>query len=121
MTALAELHRSYPHDAFEAIMRYCALNPETNAPVPLPLPPEHAAASLQFAWLPRIRCRDCPGKSYTAGPDLTVGNFEVHLRNKGHRERVAARLAKSHHQAQQHGQGQTQLAQQAQGAQQQAG
>ncbi|KAL2258277.1 hypothetical protein VTK26DRAFT_8459 [Humicola hyalothermophila] len=102
-TALAELNKSYPHDSFEAIMRYCAVDSTTDTAVPLPLPgwttggPEGANTippHIQFAWLPRIRCRDCPGKSYTAGPDTTVTNFEVHLKNKTHRERVAARVGK---------------------------
>jgi SWI/SNF-related matrix-associated actin-dependent regulator of chromatin subfamily B protein 1 len=78
-------------------MRYCAINTETNAFVSLPLPPGEPVPppNVQFAWLPRIRCRDCPGKSYTAGPDMTVQNFEVHLKNRVHRERVAARLKKA--------------------------
>ena len=76
-------------------MRYCAINTDTNSFVPLPLslqPGEPIPANIQFAWLPRIRCRDCPGKSYTAGPEMTVQNFEVHLKNRAHRERVMARL-----------------------------
>jgi SWI/SNF-related matrix-associated actin-dependent regulator of chromatin subfamily B protein 1 len=90
-------------------MRYCALNTETNEHVPLPLP-DHASGAppppnIMFAWLPRIRCRDCPGKLYTAGPDTTVTNFEVHLKNKGHLERVQARLAKAQVQGQAAGQG----------------
>ncbi|KAL1835935.1 hypothetical protein VTJ49DRAFT_5853 [Mycothermus thermophilus] len=92
-TALSQLHKSYPTDAFEAIMRYCAINTETNTFVQLPFPQGEAIpANVSFAWLPRIRCRDCPGKSYTAGPDMTVQNFEVHLKNRAHRERVLARL-----------------------------
>jgi SWI/SNF-related matrix-associated actin-dependent regulator of chromatin subfamily B protein 1 len=76
-------------------MRYCAINPDTNAFVSLPLPPgEPAPPNIQFAWLPRIRCRDCPGKSYTAGPETTVQNFEVHLKNRAHRERVLGRLGR---------------------------
>ncbi|KAL2140653.1 hypothetical protein VTI28DRAFT_3549 [Corynascus sepedonium] len=94
-SALATLLKSYPTDAFEATMRYCAINTDTNSFVPLPLslqPGEPIPANIQFAWLPRIRCRDCPGKSYTAGPEMTVQNFEVHLKNRAHRERVMARL-----------------------------
>jgi SWI/SNF-related matrix-associated actin-dependent regulator of chromatin subfamily B protein 1 len=85
-------------------MRYCALNTDNNySHVQLPLPGWNPAGdnssfvippNIQFAWLPRIRCRDCPGKSYTAGPETTVTNFEVHLKNKVHRERVVARLGK---------------------------
>ncbi|KAL2136648.1 hypothetical protein VTI74DRAFT_2380 [Chaetomium olivicolor] len=92
-SALRDLQRSYPTDSFEAIMRYCAINTDTNSFVSLPLPAgEPVPANIQFAWLPRIRCRDCPGKSYTAGPETTVQNFEVHLKNRAHRERVLARL-----------------------------
>ncbi|KAJ4304113.1 SWI/SNF chromatin-remodeling complex subunit [Collariella sp. IMI 366227] len=89
--SLSDLQQAYPADAFEAIMRYCAINPDTNSFMSLPLA-EPAPPNIQFAWLPRIRCKDCPGKSYTAGPDTTVQNFEVHLKNRAHRERVMARL-----------------------------
>jgi SWI/SNF-related matrix-associated actin-dependent regulator of chromatin subfamily B protein 1 len=97
-TALSHLHESYPDDSFEAIMRYCAIDTDTNSFVQLPLslPPGETTipSNIQFAWLPRIRCRDCPGKSYTAGPDMTVMNFEVHLKNRMHREKVMARVAR---------------------------
>ncbi|KAH6850056.1 SNF5-like protein [Chaetomium sp. MPI-CAGE-AT-0009] len=95
--ALAALLKSYPTDSFEAMMRYCAINTDTNAfvsPLAAAPPGEPLPPNIQFAWLPRIRCRDCPGKSYTAGPDTTVQNFEVHLKNRAHRERVLARLGK---------------------------
>jgi SWI/SNF-related matrix-associated actin-dependent regulator of chromatin subfamily B protein 1 len=95
--ALAALLKSYPTDSFEAMMRYCAINTDTNAfvsPLIAAPPGEPLPPNIQFAWLPRIRCRDCPGKSYTAGPDTTVQNFEVHLKNRAHRERVLARLGK---------------------------
>lgn len=78
-------------------MRYCAINTDTNSVVSLPLPGgggEPVPPNVQFAWLPRIRCRDCPGKLYTAGPETTVQNFEVHLKNRAHRERVLTRLGK---------------------------
>jgi len=78
-------------------MRYCAIDTDTNAFVSLPLgssPDEPVPPNITFAWLPRIRCRDCPGKSYTAGPETTVQNFEVHLKNRAHRERVLERLRK---------------------------
>ncbi|KAJ3035715.1 SWI/SNF chromatin-remodeling complex subunit [Rhizophlyctis rosea] len=39
----------------------------------------------------RIKCLDCPGKLYQPGPDETLGNFEVHLRNRTHRATVNAR------------------------------
>lgn len=72
-------------------MRYCALN-EHEQPVPLPAPGATVPPGVSFFYLPRIRCHDCIGKLYTPGPDLTVGNFEVHLKNKLHREKVQARV-----------------------------
>ena len=43
-------------------------------------------------YYPRIKCKDCPGKLYTPGPEMGVNNFEVHLRNKLHREKVDERV-----------------------------
>jgi len=40
-----------------------------------------------------VKCLDCPGKLYTPGPEKGVNNFEVHLKNKMHREKVEARIA----------------------------
>ncbi|KIL61748.1 hypothetical protein M378DRAFT_82151 [Amanita muscaria Koide BX008] len=36
----------------------------------------------------RLRCLDCPDKLYMLGPS----NYEVHLKNRYHRQRVAKRL-----------------------------
>lgn len=93
--ALNDLHNKFPHDSFEAAMRYSAIDRTTNAQVkmestmmkPNGSPPDH----IKFQWLPRIRCNDCPGKLYTAGPDLTVDNFKTHLSNRQHKERVETR------------------------------
>lgn len=43
----------------------------------------------------RIKCIDCPGKLYTPGPEESLTNFEVHLKNRAHRANVAARVEKS--------------------------
>jgi SWI/SNF-related matrix-associated actin-dependent regulator of chromatin subfamily B protein 1 len=75
-------------------MRYCALN-EEGQPVPTPASGQPIPPGVQFFYLPRIRCHDCIGKLYTPGPETTVGNFEVHLKNRLHREKVDARAAKS--------------------------
>ncbi|KAJ9130808.1 hypothetical protein NKR19_g9739, partial [Coniochaeta hoffmannii] len=91
---LSELKKDYPHDSFEATMRYCALN-EEGQPVPVPEAGHAVPQGVQFFYLPRIRCRDCIGKLYTPGPETTVTNFEVHLRNRLHREKVDARVGKS--------------------------
>ena len=40
----------------------------------------------------RIRCIDCPGKGYYPGPDETLKDFEIHLANATHRERVERRV-----------------------------
>lgn len=40
----------------------------------------------------RIKCLDCPGKMYTPGPGLSVENFEKHLKNRQHKQKVGIRL-----------------------------
>ncbi|KAJ7938865.1 hypothetical protein B0H13DRAFT_1587353 [Mycena leptocephala] len=40
----------------------------------------------------RITCLDCPGKVYIFGPGETLSNFELHLRNSLHRQRVNDRM-----------------------------
>ncbi|TIB69684.1 SNF5-domain-containing protein [Wallemia mellicola] len=40
----------------------------------------------------RIKCLDCPGKMYTPGPGMTVENFEKHLKNRQHKQKLMARL-----------------------------
>jgi len=82
----------HPNDSFEGLMRHSAVNIQTDAPCPAPAagqPTDH----IKWMYLPRIRCHDCPGKLYTPGPGTTVEGFEVHLKNKQHREKVAARVA----------------------------
>lgn len=46
---------------------------------------------LKVQYLPRIRCLDCPRKLYTAVKDRVVDDFEVHLKNKMHKEQVMKR------------------------------
>jgi hypothetical protein len=48
-------------------------------------------------WAPRIRCHDCPGKSYIAQPSEVGQNFLVHLRSLGHLERVELRTQRRKH------------------------
>ncbi|PWY79740.1 SWI-SNF complex subunit [Aspergillus heteromorphus CBS 117.55] len=89
---LVQLNRVYPNDSFEGVMRYTAVDTETMLPVAnVNSQPGH---KLKYQYLPRIRCHDCPGKLYTPGPGTTVENFEVHLRNRQHKERVEDRIAK---------------------------
>ncbi|KAK0622900.1 SNF5-like protein, partial [Immersiella caudata] len=93
--ALRDLQKQHPNDMFEGVMRYCAINTKTDTPVQLPQGGKEIPPDVQFMYLARIRCLDCTGKLYTPGPETTVGNFEVHLKNRQHREKVAARVAKS--------------------------
>ncbi|MCJ1320641.1 SWI/SNF chromatin-remodeling complex subunit [Xylographa vitiligo] len=89
--ALTDLRVKYPHDSFEGFMRYTAVSTITDLPISLrpdaPPPPD-----TKFYYYPRIKCKDCPGKLYTPGPLMTVDNFEVHLKNRHHRDKVARRM-----------------------------
>ncbi|EEH20338.1 hypothetical protein PABG_02597 [Paracoccidioides brasiliensis Pb03] len=91
---LNNLKRSYPRDSFESTMRYTAVDPHTGLPL-ANAATTHAGQKLTYKYFPRIRCHDCPGKLYTPGPAMTVDNFEVHLKNRQHKERVEERHAKS--------------------------
>lgn len=75
-------------------MRHGAVDQTTGQPVRL----EQGAAlpaNCKYQFMPRIKCHDCPGKLYTAGPEQTVVNFEVHLKNRGHRAKVDERRRKT--------------------------
>lgn len=101
-TALQELRDRNPGERFESTMRFVIMNEahenrdtgqiESKA-VKLdtlltaqPLPPNHKAS-----FVPRIRCMDCPGKLYNAGPGQSVTNFELHLKNRQHMANVSNR------------------------------
>ncbi|KAF2273925.1 SNF5-domain-containing protein [Westerdykella ornata] len=94
--ACEALHAKYPDDQFEATMRYCIINKETNTNVNISeLPPSKTLPPhLKAQYLPRLRCNDCPGKAYTAGPGQSADNFEVHLKNKHHKANVDRRLGR---------------------------
>jgi SWI/SNF-related matrix-associated actin-dependent regulator of chromatin subfamily B protein 1 len=76
------------------MMRYSAVDMRTELPTSMPPAGQPIPANVKFMYLPRIRCLDCPGKLYTPGPGMTVENFEVHLKNKQHREKVDARVVR---------------------------
>jgi len=75
------MQQKYPDDRFEIIPKKVDSQPQ---------------------W--RVRCVDCPGKVWIfalfswvnaaihAGPQETLTNFEVHLRNRQHRHRVNSRI-----------------------------
>ncbi|KAL1889516.1 SWI/SNF chromatin-remodeling complex subunit [Ceratocystis pirilliformis] len=87
--SLTDLAKSYPYDSFEALMKYSAVNPDTEQQIPPGQPPP---ANAVYMFLPRVRCKDCPGKLYTPGPGQTATNFEVHLKNRQHRDKVDLRI-----------------------------
>ncbi|PWN50706.1 SNF5-domain-containing protein [Violaceomyces palustris] len=73
--AAKALRAKYPNDKFE-------IQPRPRPPgTPMPPVPE---------W--RIRCMDCPGKLYTPGPNESLNNFEIHLKNRTHRAAVVKRV-----------------------------
>ncbi|KAJ7900512.1 hypothetical protein B0H13DRAFT_1622358 [Mycena leptocephala] len=43
----------------------------------------------------RIKCLDCPGRLYMPDPGETLANYEVHLGNRLHRQRVNKRIGTS--------------------------
>lgn len=75
-------------------MRYTAVSTVTD--MPISLRPnganEPSLPDTKFMYYPRIKCLDCPGKLYTPGPETGVNNFEVHLKNRLHREKVEKRI-----------------------------
>lgn len=73
-------------------MRYTSVDVRTEMPCEAP-PAGIISDGIKFMFLPLIRCYDCPGKLYMPGPETTVGNFESHLRNREHGERVDERIA----------------------------
>ncbi|KAF2147241.1 uncharacterized protein K452DRAFT_217280 [Aplosporella prunicola CBS 121167] len=95
--AVIALKAKYPQDNFDATMRWSAVDTRTQSPARMDSLPQGAPipSHIKFFYLPRIRCHDCPGKLYTAGPGLTVENFEVHLKNRLHLEAVKKRRAAS--------------------------
>ena len=44
-------------------------------------------------YYPRIKCLDCPAKLYTPGLEMGFNNFEVHLKNRIHRQKVERRVS----------------------------
>lgn len=91
--ALGELKMHYPDGQFEGLMKHCPVNMRTGKLVmPAPAAGTPLPDDVRYMFLPRVKCLDCPGKLYTPGPDTTVGNFEIHVKNSKHIERVRARL-----------------------------
>ncbi|KAK0506962.1 hypothetical protein JMJ35_010662 [Cladonia borealis] len=84
--ALSRLQQAYPDDLFEGTMLRKADLPIYARPNK-PLHPE-----TKFRYFPTIKCLDCPGNLYATGPETGVNTFEVHLKNRIHREKVLKRV-----------------------------
>jgi SWI/SNF-related matrix-associated actin-dependent regulator of chromatin subfamily B member 1 len=91
------LKKTYTDDLFEAVMRFNIIDQKTNSPAPVDAAISNGQLlpGYKAMYLPRIRCIDCPGKLYTAGPGHSVENFEVHLKNRAHKRAVEKRLMKT--------------------------
>jgi SWI/SNF-related matrix-associated actin-dependent regulator of chromatin subfamily B protein 1 len=74
-------------------MKLLAVDKAKGTVVPLDQLPQKGSLpdTMKYQYQPRIKCNDCPGKLYTAGVGQTVDNFEVHLKNRLHKERVEQR------------------------------
>ena len=72
-------------------MRYTAVSTDTDEPFTL-RPNTSPPPNTKYCYYPRIKCKDCPGKLYTPDVTLGVNNFEVHLKNRHHRDRVQQRM-----------------------------
>ncbi|KAF5348011.1 hypothetical protein D9758_010011 [Tetrapyrgos nigripes] len=68
----AMMHAKYPNDELQVTLR------------------KFKSGNASPEW--RIKCVDCPGKLYKPGPGKTLSNFEVHLKNRQHRQRVNDRV-----------------------------
>ncbi|KAI5363923.1 hypothetical protein Slin15195_G095780 [Septoria linicola] len=92
--AIETLRAEHPDDNFMPFMRAYMIDTENGTITKGKAPPAvggSAPRGTKFQYLPRIRCNDCPGKLYTAVPGKVIQDFSVHLRNRVHREMVAAR------------------------------
>lgn len=89
---MATLRSRHPESDFESLMKPYTVDASTGDNQKLNLEPgAPPPPGTKIVYMPRIRCNDCPGKLYTASPGRVVDDFEVHLRNRVHREKVAAR------------------------------
>lgn len=86
------MRQTYPDFDYEPLMRPYAIDLANGKAVKPPLDPGAGAPlGYRLAWLPRIRCNDCPGKLYTAVPGKVIEDFDVHLRNRAHLAAVQRR------------------------------
>lgn len=88
---LSLLRERYPYDSFEYTFTSWPVDAETELPCPGPAPGQ-SSEGIKYLYLPRIQCNDCPWKLYAPGPGTSVGDFEIHLKDKQHQERARWRI-----------------------------
>ncbi|KIW10794.1 hypothetical protein PV08_10093 [Exophiala spinifera] len=88
---LERLKLTRPDDVYEPWMKHVAVDPKTQKLVT----PNEANRSFTHKYVPRIRCPDCPAKTYLPGPGLTASGFENHVNTRSHRSNVEERIAKA--------------------------
>ena len=93
---MSELRSRHPQANVKPFMRNYVVDIESGKVLPKEQtdlqPGDKAPQGQKLQYLPRIRCTDCQGKIYTAQPESVVTDFEVHLKNKKHLEKVEERL-----------------------------
>ncbi|KAF1951045.1 hypothetical protein CC80DRAFT_553709 [Byssothecium circinans] len=94
--ALQKLREEYPGELVEAAMPYSIIDQYTLQLMNIDIFADSLAlpANYKAQYAPRIRCVDCPGKLYNAGPEHTVDNFEMHLNSRAHKANVEKRAGK---------------------------
>lgn len=93
---MSELRSRHPQANFKPFMRQYIVDVQSGKVLPKEQTElqagDKASQGQKLQYLPRIRCTDCQGKIYTAQPESVVTDFEVHLKNKKHLEKVEERL-----------------------------
>jgi len=72
--AAAEIQLKHPTAKFQVVPRQIMIDETPNT----------------LHW--RMQCLDCPGKIFHTGPEESLDNYEVHLKNRSHLMRVSDRL-----------------------------
>jgi len=84
------MRKNYPVDQFSAFMKPVPVSKSDGSIIKSDQLGERAH-DVQWQYQPRIRCTDCPGKFYNTGPGQTLENFEIHLKNRKHKDMVEQR------------------------------
>ncbi|KAI8623592.1 hypothetical protein F5Y19DRAFT_481508 [Xylariaceae sp. FL1651] len=84
--------KAYASDKAEGIMRYSVADTNIGKQYPFSEGSQPIPSHVRFYFLPRIPRLKYLGRLYTPA-DTPASKFEVHFKNKNHRQRVKQRLA----------------------------